>query len=69
MSLRLRTNQGYCTLLSAYAPTLLAEDGDKDEFYSLLEHHMLIASKGDCVIVLGDFNARVGADFRSWVVG
>jgi len=36
MSIRMRTRTGYITVISAYAPTLLASDEDKDEFYQQL---------------------------------
>lgn len=66
MSLRLRTNCGYCSLLSAYAPTLLADSDSKDEFYSQLSQHLLGLPRGDRVVILGDLNARIGSDSNSW---
>jgi len=37
MSIRTHTTAGYITGISAYAPTLLASDEDKDEFYQQLD--------------------------------
>ena len=37
-------------------------DEDKEKFYSELRAVMDIVPKADKLIILGDFNARVGAD-------
>jgi len=66
MSIRMRTKAGYITVISAYAPTLLASDEDKDEFYQRLSDLLLSIPTGHDIALLGDFNARIGADADSW---
>lgn len=46
-------------LVSCYAPTLASPEQEKDNFYNQLRYK-------DKIILMGDFNARVGSDFQSW---
>ena len=67
MSIRLPLkNKRYATLFSVYTPTLQAEPVEKDKFY--LELHSCLQSPpaDNKVIILGNFNARVGQDAESW---
>nr|VZI28117.1 unnamed protein product [Spirometra erinaceieuropaei] len=67
MSLRLPLWGGkFATIISAYAPTMTNPDAVRDKFYEDL--HALVATvpKADKLIVLGDFNARVGTDHTAW---
>ena len=66
LTLRLHTTTGPAYLISAYAPTLNATMQTKDEFYNQLDSLLSSISKDEHVILLGDFNARVGADYTSW---
>uniref|UniRef100_A0A0L8IH48 Endonuclease/exonuclease/phosphatase domain-containing protein n=1 Tax=Octopus bimaculoides TaxID=37653 RepID=A0A0L8IH48_OCTBM len=63
MFLRLPLRKGrYATLISAYAPTMNSSEDDKLAFYlSLLEIIHNIPHE-EIVVILSDFNARVGAD-------
>ena len=54
------------TLISAYAPTLAATEETKDEFYSLLELTLQTVDPRDKLVMMGDFNARVGKDHIVW---
>ena len=54
------------TLVSAYAPTLTADQEDKEQFYSALDDAVLQIPAADKVVVLGDFDARVGTDSETW---
>lgn len=60
----------YLTLISVYAPTCSDRQLRRRVFYEMLGECILKA-KGDSIIVLGDFNTRVGKDWQSWptVVG
>ena len=67
MKMRLPLCQGrQATILSCYAPTLLATDEDKDSFYELIDAEIQRVPAADKLILLGDFNARVGTDNVAW---
>ena len=53
-------------LVSCYAPTLCSSDQEKDNFYNQLRNVISGVRHKDKIILLGDFNARVGSDFQSW---
>ena len=65
MRLPLRKNN-HVTLLSVYAPTMTNSDEIKDEFYNQLSCLLQTIPKKDKLIVMGDFNARVGQDWDKW---
>lgn len=61
MTLRLNLSSGhFCTIISAYAQTMTASDEDKEQFYETLSNTLQSIPFNDKLIVLGDFNARVG---------
>nr|VZI51958.1 unnamed protein product [Spirometra erinaceieuropaei] len=68
MSLRLPLRRGgkFATIISAYAPPMTSPDAVKDKFYEDLHALLATVSKADKLIVLGDFNARVGTDHTAW---
>ena len=67
MSLRVPLPRGqHLTLICAYAPTLVADESDKDSFYALLHQVVDKVDRRDKLIISGDFNARVGADHSLW---
>ena len=67
MTVRLALPQQRCaTLISVYAPTLQHSDESKEEFYSELRNVIDSVPRQDKLIILGDFNARVGADWSAW---
>lgn len=53
-------------LISAYAPTLDAQDEVKEAFYADLDKILSEVPKEDKLILLGDFNARVGRNHHLW---
>ena len=53
-------------LLSAYAPTMTNTDDVKDKFYEELETLISTVSQSNILILLGDFNARVGKNYQTW---
>ena len=59
-------NQRCATLLSVYAPTMQHTDESKEKFYSELRSAIESVPRQDKLIILGDFNARVGADWSAW---
>ena len=54
------------TVISAYAPTMTHDDATKEKFYSDLDKLLRHTPKEDKIILLGDFNARVGTDKHAW---
>ena len=66
LSLRLSTSSGPVNIFSVYAPTLHSTDEDKDQFYQALDEAISRISSTESLYLLGDFNARVGADQEAW---
>ena len=56
----------FATLLSVYAPTLDADDNTKDAFYESLDAALSRIPDSDKLVLMGDFNARVGTDATLW---
>ena len=59
-------NNEHMTLICAYAPTLTAEEHIKDNFYEELDEALRSVNARDKIILLGDFNARVGRRSDLW---
>nr|VZI50559.1 unnamed protein product [Spirometra erinaceieuropaei] len=69
MSHRLPLRRGgkFATIISAYAPPMSSpDDAARDKFYEDLHALLATVSKADKLIVLGDFNVRVGTDHTAW---
>ena len=67
MTLRIPiTNKRSLLCISAYAPTMTNPDETKEKFYEELKKILLKASSCDDILLLGDFNARVGNDQHAW---
>lgn len=66
LALCLNTSMGPVHLVSVYAPTLRAPQEIKDRFYDELEATVKNIPSREPLYLLGDFNARVGADRDSW---
>jgi len=67
MSLRIPLTKGaYATVISAYGPTLGDTEEVKDQFWEDLHTVVGRVSGSDKLILLGDFNARVGRDNELW---
>ena len=56
----------HLTIISAYAPTLTSPDDVKGQFYDELDNLIKSTPKNDKLVILGDFNARVGRDHSNW---
>ena len=56
----------HATIISAYAPTMTNPDEIKDKFYENLDRTISQVPKKDKLVLLGDFNARVGTDHQTW---
>ena len=49
-----------------YAPTTNARDEDIDEFYADLQQEIDEVPSHDMMMILGDWNAKVGKNWRAW---
>ena len=56
----------FATFVSDYSPTLDSSDDMKDRFYDTLYSTLRRLSQDDKIILLGDFNARVGRNHDIW---
>ncbi len=54
------------TIVQCYAPTDCSDEASKEKFYDQLEQVLAGVSRRDLLIVMGDFNARVGSDYETW---
>ncbi|BHF68116.1 hypothetical protein SprV_0301114600 [Sparganum proliferum] len=54
------------TIIRAYAPPMTSPDATRDKFYEDLHALLATSTKADKLIVLSDFNARVGTDHTAW---
>ena len=67
MRIRLTMHRGYVSVIAVYAPT--NEEGNEEEtekFYVDIQEALCEVSKRDMVLIMGDFNARVGCDGNTW---
>ncbi|VDL89109.1 unnamed protein product [Schistocephalus solidus] len=56
----------FVTISSAYASPITSSDAAKNKFYEDLYTLLETVPKAEKLIVLGDFNARVGTDHAAW---
>jgi len=56
-------------ILQAYAPTGTHDDEEVEEFYEDVESTLSQSKSGDVIIVMGDFNAKVGSMIKSSSAG
>ncbi|BHF69816.1 hypothetical protein SprV_0301286300 [Sparganum proliferum] len=67
MSLHLPLWRGkFAIIINAYALPMISPDAARDKFYEDLHALLATVSKVDKLIVLGDFNARVGTNHTAW---
>jgi hypothetical protein len=65
MHFRYKSEYGkHVTFVCGYAPTMMAPEHDKVAFYDGLQSIIDAIDKDDVIMLMGDFNARVGADFH-----
>ena len=56
----------YTIFISVYAPTMTNTDVAEEEFYSDPPETIRRVPSDDRLILVGDFNARVGSDTEKW---
>lgn len=65
-TIRLNMSAVSLNLICVYAPTLPSDEEKKDKFYDKLSEVVRAVPESENLLILGDFNARVGADSDSW---
>nr|VZI00920.1 unnamed protein product [Spirometra erinaceieuropaei] len=56
----------FATIISAYAAPMTSPEAARDKFYEDLHALLATVPKADKLIVLGDFNPRIGTDHTAW---
>ena len=54
------------TIVSAYAPTMANSEQNKETFYSQLQSTLRNIPSTDKLLLIGDFNARIGRENDKW---
>jgi exonuclease III len=60
--LRIKGKFNNITIISAYAPTDEKETETKEQFYEELQNMIDNTARSDTIIILGDFNAKLGKE-------
>ena len=63
---RLKIEGEGITIVQVYAPTDDKDNNTKEEFYAWLQEVIARTQRGDRVVVMGDFNVRVGNNVGRW---
>ena len=63
MSVTLKTNTGSVTIIQVYAPDSNYDDDEVENFYNILQQEIDTIPKKSTVLLIGDFNARVGTNY------
>ncbi|CAE1319242.1 unnamed protein product [Acanthosepion pharaonis] len=66
LALRLSTSTGFTNVFCIYAPTLCATPEVRDQFCEPLDEMISRNLNTEGLYLLGDFNARMGADCDTW---
>ena len=72
MSVSLKTHTGLVTIIQLHAPDSTYDDDEVENFYNILQKKIDNIPKKSTILLIGDFNARVGTDYTesmSEVVG
>ena len=67
MTMRLPLSKdNFATIISVYAPTMTNPDENKEAFYNQLASVLRGIPHTDKLLLIGDFNARIGRDNDKW---
>ena len=67
MAMRLPLSKdNFATIIGVYAPTMTNPDKNKEPFYNQLENVLSDIPRTDNLLLIGDFNARIGRDNDKW---
>ena len=62
MSVTFKTNTGLVTIIQVYAPDSSYDDDEIENFYDILQQKIDNIPKKSTIILIGDFNTRVGTN-------
>ena len=60
------SKDNFATIISVYAPTMTNPDEHKEAFYNQLASVLSGIPRTDKLLLIGDFNARIGRDNDKW---
>ena len=67
MTMRLPLSKdNFVTIISVYAPTMTKPDENKKAFYNQMVNMLSVIPHTDKLLLIGYFNARIGADNDKW---
>ena len=67
MSLRVPlSDERWCNVIAVYAPTMTNSQENINRFYDQLNQALRSVPAADKILLMGDFNARVGQDHSTW---
>ena len=69
ITLRLEAHPMNVTIIQVYAPTSTATDDKIEEFYGVLQDTIDQQHKKDMLVIMGDWNAKIGKNCNSIVTG
>ena len=58
--------QPYITVIQVYAPTAASTEEDLEDFYNNLTETVEEVPKQEILIVMGDWNAKIGRENSGW---
>ena len=69
ISVRFQGNPFNITVIQVYAPTSNAEEAEVERFYEDLQNLLELTPKKDVLLIIGDWNAKVGSQETPGVTG
>ena len=67
LHIRLKSHTGFPSLIVVYAPTNEPKNEEESvAFYQALQECVRQVPRGDMLVIMGDFNVRVGNDAATW---
>ena len=69
ISLRLQGKPFHITVIQVYAPTSNAEEAEVEWFYEDLQNLLELTPQKDVLLIIGDWNAKVGSQETPGVTG
>ncbi|KAF7246946.1 Craniofacial development protein 2 [Varanus komodoensis] len=69
ISVQIQSKPLNITVVQIYSPTTGAEEAEIDRFHEGLQHLQELTPKNDVLIIMGDWNAKVGSQKRTGITG